>query len=329
MNNFKSFYFFISLGIHLVIVATFVIFSHHGEAQKNFIVLGVHSQKPTKSFYKATRYSVPFVAALKKKIGSSVSRGSQRGSGKAGIRSQKQKNSIKKSVSKKVKALKESKLVAQAETESVVPERVTTVEPVKKEKKRRKKSKKKKKKVERKVKREVRQAPSVKTQEEQVQEKLEQKKRIKRMKKAKQEPLPQKSLPQAVAPGPSVSPVSPDELDYSSTATTIIDLGEPVAGNHDENLEFSLGDLSDMRLRGYYEYIQKEVSRLWRPPVGVAKGTECSLSFYINSEGKVENFEIIKRSDVLIYDLSVLRVAQNYEFDKCLWGKKFTINFRQ
>jgi len=68
---------------------------------------------------------------------------------------------------------------------------------------------------------------------------------------------------------------------------------------------------------------------LWRPPVGVPKGTECTICFIVNQSGKIEKFEIIKHSKVLIYDLSISRIAKNFKFDRCLWGKKFTIDFRQ
>ncbi len=97
-----------------------------------------------------------------------------------------------------------------------------------------------------------------------------------------------------------------------------------------EELRFSLlEENDDPQLIMYQKHIQKEVGRLWKPPVGVPKGTECSMSFNINSDGKVEDFEAIKRSKVLIYDLSILRIANQFNFDKCLWNKKFTIDFRQ
>lgn len=75
--------------------------------------------------------------------------------------------------------------------------------------------------------------------------------------------------------------------------------------------------------------IQQEISRLWRPPVGVPKGTECTVRFTINKKGSVDHFEFLKRSKILIYDLSITRVAHKFAFDRSLWGKTFTIDFRQ
>jgi outer membrane biosynthesis protein TonB len=79
----------------------------------------------------------------------------------------------------------------------------------------------------------------------------------------------------------------------------------------------------------FTEHIQKEISRLWRPPVGVPKGTECTVKFTVTKKGKVYHFDFLKRSEIVIYDLSVTRIAHKFNFDKPLWGKTFTIDFRQ
>jgi len=97
----------------------------------------------------------------------------------------------------------------------------------------------------------------------------------------------------------------------------------------EEVLNFNLMGSSDPQLCVYQQYIQKEVERVWRPPVGVPKGTECSLSFVIDGGGNVKSFEIIKKSSILLYDLSIIKVANNFKFDECLYGKKFNIVFRQ
>ena len=96
-----------------------------------------------------------------------------------------------------------------------------------------------------------------------------------------------------------------------------------------EELHFNLMGESDPNLIKYQLSIQKEVERLWHPPVGVPKGTECSICFNINSNGTINKFEFIKRSKILIYDLSVSKIAKNFQFDRSLWNKKFTIDFRQ
>lgn len=124
----------------------------------------------------------------------------------------------------------------------------------------------------------------------------------------------------------------PGELDEDKSSleegTDGLDSGSE-EWNDQDTLQFSLQSGSDPEMFKYQECIQQEVLRLWRPPVGVSKNTEIRAFFYVNKAGYVERFEIIKKSNVLIYDLSILRVAKKFLFDKCLWGKKFTIDFRQ
>jgi outer membrane biosynthesis protein TonB len=102
----------------------------------------------------------------------------------------------------------------------------------------------------------------------------------------------------------------------------------PIKQKH-ENLRFNLTGNSDSAMLEYQLHIQREITRLWQPPIGAPKGTECSVKFVINKLGKVERFKMLKRSEMLIYDLSVLRVAKRFKFHASLWDKNFIIDFRQ
>lgn len=95
------------------------------------------------------------------------------------------------------------------------------------------------------------------------------------------------------------------------------------------DMNFNLLGETDPQIIMFQESIQKEVARLWKPPIGVPKGTQCSAAFSIDNKGSVKKFKFIKKSDVLIYDLSVLRVAKQFKFAKFLWGRKFSLDFRQ
>ena len=97
----------------------------------------------------------------------------------------------------------------------------------------------------------------------------------------------------------------------------------------DEVLHFNVMGESDPRVIRYQQCIQKEVDRLWKPPLGVSMGTECIVSFIIDRNGSVKSFKIKNPSKVLIYDLSIVCVGKKFKFDKSLWGKAFTINFRE
>lgn len=99
--------------------------------------------------------------------------------------------------------------------------------------------------------------------------------------------------------------------------------------SEEEFLHFNLMGETDPKVLIYQQHIQYEVDRLWRPPLGVPKGTECIVTFVVDRDGTIKNFTIDQKSKVLIYDLSIVRVGKEFKFHKCLWGKSFTINFRQ
>lgn len=103
-------------------------------------------------------------------------------------------------------------------------------------------------------------------------------------------------------------------LDFNETSSTLV---------------LNFGGKIDSEMAMYQKYIQSEVERLWKPPLGVPRGTTCRIGFSIDRQGKIQHFEILKRSDVLIYDLSILRIAHLFKFNKKLWGKNFTIDFCQ
>ncbi|MBU4269771.1 TonB C-terminal domain-containing protein [Candidatus Dependentiae bacterium] len=97
----------------------------------------------------------------------------------------------------------------------------------------------------------------------------------------------------------------------------------------DDEMQINLLGEDDQEIIKYQESIQKEVSRLWHPPIGVPKGSECIVRFYIDNSGNVEKYEIMQKSNILIYDLSITQVAKKFKFEESLWGKNFSIHFRQ
>lgn len=265
---------------HILILALFLIFSRDELFQKNFIVLGVHSQKPSKAFYKPLHYTVPFSSA-----GGSKSHGTMKKATRPKKSKQKTSKKIKKPVKKSARVdIKES-------------EKIITIEKKQVNKQKKQKKKKKKQIQQKEKKQEVHKEPQKIKKPEPVREPV--------LEKEKQE-----------------------DVSVTSTDQQIVEM--ITEQNEDEPFHFVFGEFSDTKLREYHECIQKEVSRLWHPPVGVPQGTECSLFFHLDAEGKVKNFEIIQRSKVLIYDLSIMRIAHQIILDHPgLCGKKFTIVFRQ
>lgn len=122
--------------------------------------------------------------------------------------------------------------------------------------------------------------------------------------------------------------VEPTEKEETSNVEENVSAGEDES-DEQEVLHFNLMGESDPKVLVYQQHIQIEVDRLWRPPLGVPKGTECTVSFEIGRDGEVKTFKIDKKSKMPIYDLSITRVGKEFKFNECLWGKSFTISFRQ
>jgi len=86
---------------------------------------------------------------------------------------------------------------------------------------------------------------------------------------------------------------------------------------------------TDREMLMYQRVVQQEIERTWQPPLGVPKGTECTVRFEIAHNGNVKDAMLVHGSDVLIFDLSALRSARKCMFAQCLWGKIFQVDFRQ
>lgn len=132
-------------------------------------------------------------------------------------------------------------------------------------------------------------------------------------KELKKNPAQKKSEP--AKPIPQKKPVAmPEKLAEKTTSTTENVLTQSMPH----------GKIIDVQIP-----IQQEVERLWRPPIGSAKGIECVVRFTVSPRGLVEQAEILSSSKIIAYDMSVMRVAFQFKFDPTLWGKRFTIEFRQ
>ena len=79
----------------------------------------------------------------------------------------------------------------------------------------------------------------------------------------------------------------------------------------------------------YCRSIEQTISQVWRPPVGIKKGTQCRVALVVNSLGRVAQFDVIHASGIPLYDLSIIRVMSKMVFDKPLHTKRFTVCFKQ
>ena len=151
-------------------------------------------------------------------------------------------------------------------------------------------------------------------------------------KNAKQIVSPRKPEALKVSPKKALPKTEPKTKDRTDLIKKEVqnEMGSKDEVDKNETIDFNLiGYCSDKELLVYQRHIQREVERLWRPPLGVPKGTLCTVLFSLNSHGQVKNCKFMERSNVLIYDLSIMQVAKRFAFNKCLWGKQFKIDFRQ
>jgi hypothetical protein len=293
-NKINKNFFIGSLIVHIVLIILILFCNSNNKINKLFVVYGAHSKKQTNTYFKSSKQSTK--TNWNQNQGSGNKKFAQnskpKGISKKGSSPIKETISKKhkKAPSKKAKSVKNTKNKNLKNTKSKIPE-------LKKNKKKKLKTKEKSKKKE-----------SFKEPEKIKDIKIEEKQEEKSEEKKDQEKQPE--------PEQSEETAEPEQTDSQETEEA-------------EELHFNLMGEQDPNLAIYQKHIQKEVERLWHPPIGVPKGTECTLSFLIDSSGNVDKFEIIKKSNVLIYDLSILRIAKNFKFNQSLWNKKFTIEFRQ
>ena len=158
--------------------------------------------------------------------------------------------------------------------------------------------------------------------------------------KPKQEPEPdQEREPEAeqdVVVPPELETDEPEEVappeletdEYDSNETGDKQEDGPGEGLGEDGFSVD-GEDDPAALARYQKHVQHEIDRLWHPPVGVPKNTLCTVQFIIADDGSVASCTFITRSKVLIYDLSIMRVAKQMRFDTSLWGKHFVIGFKQ
>jgi len=325
-----------SLALHIFLFLLLSVFSGTNNIKKPFVVFGAHSKKQYHAFYKTGRQNtngtaIPFVSGARSGRGKNL-----RTHRSGGVKSSGGKNAIsKKRATARVKSAKVAKTVkpVRASRKSKLQKSAKRVKtqklahkielpevsiekdrPVVKEKKYFKNKKKldvvqpaavaeaikAPKKVEEKIEKELNKKEPIKEEPVKADIVVDDKKIV----EVENEPVEDEASDSGEG----------EDLDTNETSSVLV---LSLAGNVDPGLTF------------YQKCIQKEVERLWKPPIGVPKSTTCRINFIVDRKGNVKNFEIVKRSSVLIYDLSILRIAHLFKFDQKLWGKSFAVDFCQ
>jgi len=105
-----------------------------------------------------------------------------------------------------------------------------------------------------------------------------------------------------------------------------------VSEEKEEVYSFVMGENVTLALEEYQVEMQREIGRVWHPPVGVAKDAECVVLIVPAFGGSVKSFELVKESKIKIYDSSVKLTINRIRFEgklRELWGKTICITFKQ
>lgn len=318
INSLKK-YFYISLGLHFIIFLILAVISNNGNIKQPFIVFGAHSKKDYHTM-------IPFLSHKKLRVGNStksaqIGKGAskkqhQEKSAKNGQINKSSKKSVKKTAQRPIK----SKVKSKIDTDEVEFQKwlkKTEIDTQKEIDLKEKKDKAKKKKLEEKLKQEKQKEALEKAERARLEKEIQEQEATKEDSAEAQ--IPEKKDDQSQSSGDTNTDEQASEEQLSNGEQTAIP----------EEFIFTLSGNVDAELTEYQKHVQQEVSRIWKPPLGVPKGTTCKIKFTISKDGKVADFKIVKKSDVLIYDLSILRIAHLFKFHKSLWGRGFEVDFLQ
>ena len=76
------------------------------------------------------------------------------------------------------------------------------------------------------------------------------------------------------------------------------------------------------------EQIQQEVARTWRPPLGVAPGTQCIVTICVTWQGVIESCTIKEPSGILMFDMSVRASLKDMRMPRSSYGKEIMLTYR-
>lgn len=288
-------YFIASIFAHVIIIfgITYMV-NRDATSNKNFVILGAHSRYTAKAVYKNN--AVPFTGKPSKRHTDKKGSGKKNSKGK-GIKKTAKKIG-KKSSPKKTKNPFLNKSPRKATQQLHMPSPTAMIEEtVKAPTLKKNKSKK--------MMPKIIPAPPQKTDAEAEQETTE-------------EPSTQQQA--------TVTNTEKVDLPTHTTPDE-----EHVDDDGDENvIHIGATDSNDPVAHYQQRVMNAEFNRLWHPPVGVRKGTECRARFTFGKDGTITHIEFTQRSQVPIYDLSVLRLKlQKFNIPAAYHGASIIMVFHQ
>jgi len=142
---------------------------------------------------------------------------------------------------------------------------------------------------------------------------------IKTQQKPSAQPKPE-PIKKIEEPKPEPANIVPEEFPTTP-------LGQPTTEPMQQ--EIVMMGREDMQALLLTEEVQQELTRVWRPPHGMAKDLVCSVRIAVGQEGAVTSIIIEKSSGVLAYDMSVRMGLAQAVMPKKLWSKEITLTFKQ
>ncbi|MBM3887006.1 TonB C-terminal domain-containing protein [Candidatus Dependentiae bacterium] len=288
-NTLNKNYIIASIAFHIIIIFVLGFVIRRDALQnKNFVIFGAHSRYTTKALYK-NGSPVPFTNNDKSSKKTSAGKKGTKKSASKNKKIPAHKKDISKKISKKIQeqskatpkeAKKTLQKLAAAPQIPAPTAMVKEQSPIKS----------KKKKI----------APK----------KLESKKLLVPMptpieKEIIPEEQPEKTIESPVQANTIEDTPQQPSIELENTSDEI----PPEEEGLDESpIHIGVVDAADPVTRYHQRVLSQEITRLWTPPPGVRKGTECSISITFSKEGMVKSFDFIKRSNIPIYDLSILRL---------------------
>jgi hypothetical protein len=67
---------------------------------------------------------------------------------------------------------------------------------------------------------------------------------------------------------------------------------------------------------------------LWTPPAGIPSGVLCEVLITVGWDGAILETQFLKKTEILMYDLSVQETLEQVAFPHEVWGKQITIAFK-
>lgn len=95
-----------------------------------------------------------------------------------------------------------------------------------------------------------------------------------------------------------------------------------------EQVPLSESLMQDPFLVKQYGALQDEVSRHWKPPMGMQPMNTCHVSACVTNDGAIETLTITQSSGILVFDIAARKALLSSELPVWVKGKTITIVFK-